>query len=360
MRSHALQKDVHYPPGPRSGRSDRRSRLRPGRRNLHGVRVLGVDDAAFLNDVSDSLASLPSVDAVTLGGSRAQGTDRADSDWDLAIYYRGTFNPQVTTRPGWTGDVSEIGGWGGGVFNGGAWLTIEGRSVDIHYRDLDVVEAQIHEAAAGRFHIEPLMFHLAGVPSYLVVGELAINQVLKGTLPAPAYPEPLRLLSPRCLGATSHPDPRLCRSEPCTTGTPHPVHRLARRLSMRLRPRHPRRTRRMGHQREDTPQPRQHDRRRHRHQHSHSRPRRPERGSTRHTRTRPRPTDIGPQQPMTRRLPAPDAKQTRAAITHPRTTVVEQHTPEDPACNTWRYGSQRPTRTAKSQSARGTAAFAVT
>jgi hypothetical protein len=82
------------------------------------------------------------------------------------------------------------------VFNGGAWLTIDGRSVDIHYRDLDVVEAQIHEAAAGRFHIEPLMFHLAGIPSYLVVGELAINQVLKGTLPAPAYPEPLRRSAP--------------------------------------------------------------------------------------------------------------------------------------------------------------------
>lgn len=33
-------------------------------------------------------------------------------------------------RLGWPGEVSEIGGWGGGVFNGGAWLEIEGHGVD--------------------------------------------------------------------------------------------------------------------------------------------------------------------------------------------------------------------------------------
>lgn len=32
--------------------------------------------------------------AVTLGGSRAAGTARPDSDWDFAVYYRGTgFDP---------------------------------------------------------------------------------------------------------------------------------------------------------------------------------------------------------------------------------------------------------------------------
>lgn len=160
------------------------------------VTVLRMDDVQFLDDVSDALKAIPGIRAVTLGGSRAQGTARPDSDWDLAIYYRGPFNPQSLRDLGWAGDVSEIGGWGGGVFNGGAWLTIDRRAVDVHYRDLDVVEAQIREASAGRFHIEPLMFHLAGIPSYLVVGELAINQVLKGTLPAPTYPEPLRRSAP--------------------------------------------------------------------------------------------------------------------------------------------------------------------
>ncbi|MDF3149350.1 MULTISPECIES: nucleotidyltransferase domain-containing protein [unclassified Streptomyces] len=150
-------------------------------------------DSAFLDAVADRLAALPTVRAVALGGSRAQGTHRPDSDWDLAIYYRGAFDPADLRAVGWEGEVSEVGGWGGGVFNGGAWLTIDGRRVDVHYRDLDVVERELAEAEEGRFRVEPLLFHLAGIPSYLVVAELAINQVLRGALPRPAgYPEKLR------------------------------------------------------------------------------------------------------------------------------------------------------------------------
>jgi predicted nucleotidyltransferase len=150
-------------------------------------------DPAFLDDTADRLAALPAVQAVALGGSRAQGTERPDSDWDLAIYYRGVFDPDDLRAVGWEGEVSEVGGWGGGVFNGGAWLTIDGRRVDVHYRDLDVVERELAEAEEGRFRVEPLMFHLAGIPSYLVVAELAVNRVLRGGLPRPAsYPEKLR------------------------------------------------------------------------------------------------------------------------------------------------------------------------
>jgi predicted nucleotidyltransferase len=43
-------------------------------------------DQTFLDTTADRLAALPAVRAVTLGGSRAQGTERPDSDWDLAIY----------------------------------------------------------------------------------------------------------------------------------------------------------------------------------------------------------------------------------------------------------------------------------
>ena len=163
---------------------------------LSSLRSVSVDDIGFLNDVRDALFALPTVQAVTLGGSRAQGTCRPDRDWDLAIYYRGQFQPQSLRDLGWSGEVSEIGGWGGGVFNGGAWLHIDGRRVDVHYRDLDVIDEQIARTSAGQFHIESLMFHLAGIPSYLVVGELAINRILRGTLPNPAYPDPLRTKAP--------------------------------------------------------------------------------------------------------------------------------------------------------------------
>ncbi|MEU5270038.1 nucleotidyltransferase domain-containing protein [Streptomyces hygroscopicus] len=153
-------------------------------------------DDIFLDQVAERLAALPAVRAVTLGGSRAQGTHTPESDWDLALYYRSGFDPAELRAVGWQGEVSDIGGWGGGVFNGGAWLTIDGRRVDVHYRDLDVVEHELAESRQGRFHWEPLMFHLAGIPSYLVVAELALNQVVRGTLPRPGYPEALRETAP--------------------------------------------------------------------------------------------------------------------------------------------------------------------
>ncbi|MFD0553391.1 nucleotidyltransferase domain-containing protein [Streptomyces rectiviolaceus] len=156
----------------------------------------GFTDAAFLAHVADRLATLPGVRAVTLGGSRAQGTHTPDSDWDVAVYYRGDFDPAELRALGWEGEVFGVGEWGGGVFNGGAWLTVDGRRVDVHYRDLDAVEHELAQARAGRFRWEPLMFHLAGIPSYLVVAELAVNQVLKGELPCPAYPEALRRTAP--------------------------------------------------------------------------------------------------------------------------------------------------------------------
>ncbi|MET9389263.1 nucleotidyltransferase domain-containing protein [Streptomyces sp. NPDC006624] len=156
-----------------------------------------VPDDVFLDTTADRLAALPTVEAVTLGGSRAQGTERPDSDWDLAVYYRGPFDPAELRAVGWQGEVCEIGAWGGGVFNGGAWLTIEGRRVDVHYRDLDVVEHQLAEAEQGRFRVEPLMFHLAGIPTYLLVAELAVNRVLRGRLPRPvAYLPALRASAP--------------------------------------------------------------------------------------------------------------------------------------------------------------------
>ncbi|MEV4066317.1 nucleotidyltransferase domain-containing protein [Nonomuraea dietziae] len=153
-------------------------------------------DDMFLDPVADRLAALPGVRAVTLGGSRAQGTHTPDSDWDLAVYYRGGFDPADLRALGWEGEVSDIGGWGGGVFNGGAWFTIDDRQVDVHYRDLDVIDHELAEAQQGRFRWEPLMFHLAGIPSYLVVAELAVNQVLRGDLPRPEYPQALREAAP--------------------------------------------------------------------------------------------------------------------------------------------------------------------
>lgn len=153
-------------------------------------------DEAFRDGVVAALAAVPKVEAVALGGSRALGTAEPGSDWDFAVYYRDQFDPADVRALGWPGYVSELGEWGGGVFNGGAWLEVDGQQVDVHYRDLTDVEHRIAEAAAGRFDVESLMFHLAGIPTYLVVAELALNQVLSGELPRPEYPSALRRTAP--------------------------------------------------------------------------------------------------------------------------------------------------------------------
>lgn len=77
-------------------------------------------DEEFADYVASSLAGVPGVLAVSLGGSRATGTNRPDSDWDFSLYYRGHFDPGDLRALGWTGEIFPVGGWGGGGFNGDA------------------------------------------------------------------------------------------------------------------------------------------------------------------------------------------------------------------------------------------------
>jgi hypothetical protein len=149
-------------------------------------------DEGFARLVAERCARVPGVLAVTLGGSRAGDRPRPDSDWDFGLYYRRHLDTHEVRALGWPGQVFAPGEWGGGVMNGGAWLQVEGRRVDLHYRDLDDVEHWMAEAVEGRFRIERLLFYLAGVPTYMLVGELATAQVLFGQLPRPAFPAALR------------------------------------------------------------------------------------------------------------------------------------------------------------------------
>jgi predicted nucleotidyltransferase len=152
-------------------------------------------DEEFLNLVADSLIRLPGAVGVALGGSRAQGTSRPDSDWDFSIYYRGSFDPEHVRALGWQGQTTDLGGWGP-LFNGGGAFTVDGRPIDIHYRDLDRIDAIQSDAERGEFTVEALLFHQAGIPSYILLAELAMNRTLRGELPRPAYPDALRRSAP--------------------------------------------------------------------------------------------------------------------------------------------------------------------
>jgi len=154
-----------------------------------------MDDQTFLNSVAGSLEGLTGVEAVALGGSRAQGTNRPDSDWDFSLYYRTDFNPAQIREFGWEGQATDIGGWGR-IFNGGGAFTVEGRHIDIHYRDLNLIDRIHSDAERGEFTTEPLLFHQVGIPSYILLAELSVNVTLRGVLPDWGYPIALREAAP--------------------------------------------------------------------------------------------------------------------------------------------------------------------
>ncbi|MGI5239033.1 nucleotidyltransferase domain-containing protein [Dactylosporangium sp. CA-139066] len=136
----------------------------------------------FLAPLAEQLAAVPGVSAVALGGSRARGTHRPDSDYDLGLYYRRPLDVDalrglaaaVADEPA---EVTAPGAWGPWV-DGGAWLTVGGRRVDWIYRDLDRVERIWQECRQGRYEIGFQPGHPLGFYSHVYAGETARARVL--------------------------------------------------------------------------------------------------------------------------------------------------------------------------------------
>ena len=141
------------------------------------------------------LTALPGLVAVTLGGSRATGTERPDSDWDLGLYYRERFDVGQLRRLGYPGQFAAPGQWGR-IMNGGAWLTVDGAPVDLLLRELGQIGGWQRDAELGRFDIDNVEGHVAGLPTYVVVGELALGRVLFGGLPSVRFPPALQQAAP--------------------------------------------------------------------------------------------------------------------------------------------------------------------
>jgi predicted nucleotidyltransferase len=149
-------------------------------------------------ELAAQLAGLPGAVAVVLGGSRAGGTARPSSDWDLGLYYRAgvrPLDPADVRRLGHEGHVSELGEWGP-IVHGGAWLTLDGTPVDVLFRDLDRIEHWLDEAGHGRFQVLIQNGYIVGAPTYLPVGELAVCRPLVGEVPRVEFPEALAATAP--------------------------------------------------------------------------------------------------------------------------------------------------------------------
>lgn len=156
-------------------------------------------------DMAARLAETDGVVGVMLGGSRARGEERPDSDWDLGAYYRGAPNIRQLAElarklTGQQVDVAGPGGWGPWV-NGGAWLTVGEDHVDWILRDVDRVGRVWAACREGGYEVGIQPGHPLGFWSPSYVGEVALGRVLAdaagelGALreQAAEYPEPLRL-----------------------------------------------------------------------------------------------------------------------------------------------------------------------
>ncbi|MFD8547754.1 nucleotidyltransferase domain-containing protein [Streptomyces sp. NPDC059649] len=139
-----------------------------------------------MEEIAAKVARVPGVVGVMLGGSRARGTHRADSDWDLGVYYRG--EPDLAALEALAAEVTggpvEVygpGAWGPWV-NGGAWLVLpDGSHVDWILRDLDRVRRVWADCRAGRFETGMQPGHPLGFWSPAYPGEVALGRVLADT-----------------------------------------------------------------------------------------------------------------------------------------------------------------------------------
>ncbi|WP_093642309.1 nucleotidyltransferase domain-containing protein [Streptomyces sp. 2224.1] len=139
-----------------------------------------------MDDIAAKVAQVPGVVGVMLGGSRARGAHRPDSDWDLGVYYRGA--PDLAALEALAAEVTggpvEVygpGSWGAWV-NGGAWLVLpDGRQVDWILRDVDRVRRVWDECREGRFEIGGQAGHPLGFWSPAYPGEVALGRVLADT-----------------------------------------------------------------------------------------------------------------------------------------------------------------------------------
>lgn len=134
---------------------------------------------AQLRRLADDLAAVPGVTAVVLGGSRARGTHRPDSDVDLGLYVSSDVDRSVLAAVAgrWHGSalkVGEPGSWGLWV-DSGAWITVADTPVDLILRDVTRVAEQCARAVRGEFAFHQQPGHPFGFLDVAYAGEVALG-----------------------------------------------------------------------------------------------------------------------------------------------------------------------------------------
>lgn len=144
------------------------------------------DEPIPIADLASRLMTAGGVVGVVLGGSRARGCHDPDSDYDVGVYYDGDDSLDVSSLDRIAAEFDDErgpglfappGGWGKWV-NGGAWLTVGGRRVDVILRDLRRVEKAVADCLAGvvAAHYQP--GHPHAFVDAMYAGELSVARVL--------------------------------------------------------------------------------------------------------------------------------------------------------------------------------------
>lgn len=140
-----------------------------------------MDDSTFLLPIIEKIKTVPEISAIVLGGSRASGTHRPDSDYDIGLYYH-SGSPIVSSNIKDIAEalndtpdpvVTEIGGWGKWV-NGGAWLTIKGQRVDFIYRNIESVAEVVQYSIQGKKEFDFFQQPPYGFHSYIYCAEIKV------------------------------------------------------------------------------------------------------------------------------------------------------------------------------------------
>ncbi|MCA1374029.1 MULTISPECIES: nucleotidyltransferase domain-containing protein [unclassified Bradyrhizobium] len=208
-------------------------------------------DDPLLTRLTSVVADVPGVQAVVLGGSRARGRAHAASDYDIGLYFKSALDigrllaaaKTIADDPAAT-TVTPVGEWGPWIV-GGAWLSVEGRKVDLLYRDADAIEAVMESCGAGVVTMDYQPGHPHGFCSALWMGEIAYCQPLHdptgliARFKSIALPYPEALRSDPALPMGSPVQHRKCRARGRTQrkdprrGLPLQIARLRRAGSVR-------------------------------------------------------------------------------------------------------------------------------
>lgn len=162
----------------------------------------------LLTRLTAAFAEVPGIAAIVLGGSRARGSAHPTSDYDIGLYFTAAAPldteqllaaaKAVADNPAATA-VTPVGEWGPWIV-GGAWLLVQGHKVDLLYRNVDALEAEMEACRTGIVTMDYQPGHPHGFCSAIWMGEIAYCQPLHDPRAliarlksiAQPYPRPLR------------------------------------------------------------------------------------------------------------------------------------------------------------------------